>query len=145
MHVPYKGTAPAVTDVATGQIEMMFADFGVAQTHANAGRVRLLGITTPVRSPAAPQLPTIAEAGLPGYEVSPWFGLVGPAGVPRDIVMKLNAVVAAALKAPDVLQRLRTLGYEPLGGSPDQFASTIKADIAKYATIVRSAGIKTER
>jgi tripartite-type tricarboxylate transporter receptor subunit TctC len=144
VHVPYKGTAPALTDVITGQIEMMFADLGIAQQHAKAGRLRLLGISTPKRSRAAPQLPTIAEAGLPGYEVSPWFGLVGPAGTPRDVVVKVNAIVAAGLKSPDVLQRLNTLGYEPLGDTPEHFGGTIKSDIAKYAKIVHAAGIKIE-
>jgi tripartite-type tricarboxylate transporter receptor subunit TctC len=144
VHVPYKGTAPALTDVVTGQIEMMFADLGIAQQHASAGRLRLLGVSTPKRSRAVPQLPTIAEAGLPGYEVSPWFGLVGPAGIPRDIVTKVNAIVAAGLKSPDVLQRLNTLGYDPLGDTPEHFAGTIKSDIAKYAKIVQAAGIKIE-
>ena len=144
VHVPYKGTAPALTDVVTGQIEMMFADLGIARTHANAGRLRLLGVSTPRRSSAAPQLPTIAESGLPGYEVLPWFAIVGPVGLPRDVVVKLNGAVAAALKAPDVLQRLHTLGYEPLGGSPEQLAATIKADVPKYAGILKSAGIKIE-
>jgi tripartite-type tricarboxylate transporter receptor subunit TctC len=144
VHVPYKGTAPALTDVITGQIEIMFADLGIAQQHAKAGRLRLLGISTPKRSRAASQLPTIAEAGLPGYEVSPWFGLVGPAGTPRDVVVKVNAIVAAGLKSPDVLQRLNILGYEPLGDTPEHFAGTIKSDIAKYAKIVHAAGIKIE-
>lgn len=144
VHVPYKGTAPALTDVITGQIEMMFADLGIAQQHANAGRLRLLGVTTPQRSQAAPKLPTIAESGLPGYQMSTWFGLVGPAGMPRDVVTKLNGAVAAGLKSPDVLQRLNTLGYEPIGGSPDQFAATIRADIASYGKIIRAAGIKLE-
>jgi len=144
VHVPYKGTAPALTDVVTGQIEMMFADLGIAQTHARAGRLRLLGISTPKRSRAAPQLPTIAEAGLPGYDVSPWFGLVGPAGVPRDIVARVHGIVAAGLKSADVLQRMNTLGYDPVGDTPEHFAGTIKADIAKYAKIVQTAGIKIE-
>jgi len=142
--VPYKGTAPALTDVVTGQIEMMFADLGIAQTHASAGRLRLLGISTPKRSRAAPQLPTIAEAGLPGYDVSPWFGLVGPAGMPRDIVARVHGIVAAGLKSADVLQRMNTLGYDPVGDTPEHFAGTIKADIAKYAKIVQTAGIKIE-
>ena len=144
VHVPYKGTAPALTDVVTGQIEMMFADLGIAQTHASAGRLRLLGISTPKRSRAVPQLPTIAEAGLPGYEVSPWFGLVGPAGMPRDVVTRVNAVIAAGLKSPDLLQRLNTLGYDPLGDTPDHFTDTIKSDIAKYAKVIQAAGIKIE-
>lgn len=144
VHVPYKGTAPALTDVVAGQIEMMFADLAVAQTHAKAGKLRLLGVTTARRSAAAPQVPTIAESGLKGYEVSPWFGVVGPAGVPRDIVTRLNGIVAAALGSADVQQRLTALGYEPLPGTAEQFAATIKADIAKYAKIVQAAGIKAQ-
>jgi tripartite-type tricarboxylate transporter receptor subunit TctC len=144
VHVPYKGTAPALTDVVTGQIEIMFADLGIAQTHAAAGRLRLLGITTARRSPAAPQLPTIAEAGLAGYEVTPWFAIVGPAGVPREIVTKLNAAVAAALNSTEVQQRLQTLGYEPLGGSPEALAATIRSDIIRYAKVVKTAGIRPQ-
>lgn len=144
VHVPYKGTAPALTDVVTGQIEMMFADLGIAQNHANAGRLRLLGVSTTKRSPAAPSVPTIAEAGLPGYEVSPWFGIVGPAGMPREIVVKMNGAVGAALKSPEVLQRLHALGYEPLGGAPGELAATIRTDIAKYAKVIQSAGIKAQ-
>jgi len=144
VHVPYKGTAPALTDVVTGQIEVMFADLGIAQTHANAARLRLLGITTAKRSPAAPQLPTIAEAGSAGYEVNPWFAIVGPAGMPREIVTKLNGAVAAALNSAEIQQRLQTLGYEPLGGSPDVLAATIRTDIAKYAKVVKTANIKPQ-
>ena len=144
VHVPYKGTAPALSDVITGQIEMMFADLGIAQTHANSGRLRLLAVSTARRSPSAPQLPTVAESGLPGYEVNAWFALVGPAGIPRDVVAKLNSAVAAALKSPDVLQRFRTLGYDAIGGTPEDLAATIKADLAKYAKIIRAAGIKAE-
>jgi tripartite-type tricarboxylate transporter receptor subunit TctC len=144
VHVPYKGTAPALTDVMSGQIDMMLADLAVIQPHADAGKLRVIAVTGPRRSPAAPRVPTVAESGLPGYEISPWFGLVGPAGVPRDIVAKLNGAVAASLKAPDVMQRLNQLGYEPIGGSPEQFAATIKSDIAAYAKIVKTAGIKAE-
>jgi tripartite-type tricarboxylate transporter receptor subunit TctC len=144
VHVPYKGTAPALTDVVAGQIEMMFADLAIALTHARVGRLRLLGVSTGRRSPAAPDIPTIAESGLPGYEVTPWFGLVGPAGIPREIVVKLNAVLAAGLKAPDVLQRLGGLGYEPIGGTPEQLAEIIRSDTAKYAKVIRSAGIKLD-
>ena len=145
VHVPYKGTAPALTDVVTGQIEMMFADLGIAQVHAKAGRLRLLGVSTAKRSAAARELPTIAESGLPGYEVATWFGIVGPAGIPREIVARLNTVIVSALKSPDILQRLDALGYEPIGGSAEQFGVTIKADIAKYARIIQSAGIRAER
>jgi tripartite-type tricarboxylate transporter receptor subunit TctC len=145
VHVPYKGTAPALTDVVSGQIDMMFADLGIAQTHANAGRLRVLGVSTRKRSPNAPQIPTVAESGLPGYEVDAWFALVGPAGVPREIVGRMNAVVAAALRAPDVLQRFHALGYDPIGGTPDELGAAIRSDLAKYAKIIKSAGIKIEQ
>ena len=131
VHVPYKGTAPALSDVITGQIEMMFADLGIAQAHANSGRLRLLAVSTARRSPSAPQLPTVAESGLPGYEVNAWFALVGPAGIPRDVVVKLNSAVAAALKSPDVLQRFHALGYDAIGGTPEDLAAAIRADLAR--------------
>lgn len=144
VHVPYKGTAPALTDVVSGQIDLMLADLAVIQPHASTGRLRVIGVTGSKRSVAAKDVPTIAESGLPGYELSPWFGVVAPAGVPRDVVTKLNGVIGASLKSPDVVQRLSALGYEPLGGTAEQFAATIKSDIAKYAKIVKSAGIKAD-
>jgi len=144
VHVPYKGTAPALTDVVAGQIDMMFADLAIIQPHAVAGKLRVIAVTGVKRLAGAPDAPTIAESGLPGYDVSPWFGLVGPAGVPREIVARLNAIVAQGLKSPDVMQRLKALGYESIGGTPDQFAATIKSDIAKYGKVIRAAGIKAE-
>ncbi len=142
VHVPYKGTAPALTDVVSGQIDLMLADLAVIQPHASTGRLRVIGVTGSKRSGAAKDIPTIAESGLPGYELSPWFGVVAPAGVPKEIVSRLNAVIGDSLKSADMLQRLGVLGYEPLGGTPEQFAATIKTDIAKYAKIVKDAGIK---
>lgn len=142
VHVPYKGTLPALTDVISGQIDMMLADFALIKSHADSGRLRVLGVTGSKRSAAAPSVPTIAESGLPGYELSPWFGVVAPAGVPKDLVAKLNGVIGSSLKSQDVVQRLGALGYEPLGGTPEQFAATIKADIVKYAKIVKAAGIQ---
>jgi tripartite-type tricarboxylate transporter receptor subunit TctC len=144
VHVPYKGTAPALTDVVSGHIDMMLADLAVIKPHADNGRLRVLAVTGLKRSVAAPNVPTIAESGLPGYELSPWFGVVAPAGVPRDIVSRLNGAIGASLKAQDVVQRLASLGYEPLGGSAEQFAATIKADTAKFANIVKTAGIKAQ-
>ena len=143
VHVPYKGTAPALMDVVTGQIEIMFADLGLAQVHANSDRLRLLGVSTPKRSAAAPQVPTIGES-LPGYEVSPWFGLVGPAGLPKDVVAKLNQGIAAALQSQDVAQRLKTFAFDAIADSADHFGATIKSDIAKYSKIIKSAGIKVD-
>jgi len=144
VHVPYKGTAPALTDVVSGQIDLMLADLAVIKPHADTGRLRVIGVTGSKRSTAARDVPTIAESGLPGYELSPWFGVVAPAGVPKDVVTKLNATIGDSLKSADVLKRLGALGYEPLGGSAEQFAATIKTDIAKYAKIVKSAGIKAD-
>ncbi|MBX3661998.1 MAG: tripartite tricarboxylate transporter substrate binding protein [Burkholderiales bacterium] len=144
VHVPYKGTAPALTDVVSGHIDMMLADLAVIKPHADNGRLRVIGVTGLKRSVAAPAVPTLAESGLPGYELSPWFGVVAPAGVPRDIVSRLNGAIGASLKAQDVVQRLASLGYEPLGGTAEQFAATIKADTAKFANIVRTAGIKPQ-
>lgn len=144
VHVPYKGTAPALTDVVSGQIDMMFADLSLIQNLARAGKLRLIAVTSSKRSPAARDIPTVAESGLKGYEIEPWFGVVGPAGVPRDIVTRLNGVIASGLKSSDLVQRLDALGYEPIGGTPEQFAAAIKADIPKYARIVKMAGIKAE-
>jgi tripartite-type tricarboxylate transporter receptor subunit TctC len=142
-HVPYKGTAPALMDVVTGQIELMFADLGLAQVHAASGRLRLLGVSTIKRSAAAPQVPAIGES-LPGYEVAPWFGIVGPAGLPKDIVNRLNQTIAAALQSADATQRLKTFAFDAIADSPEHFAATIKSDIAKYSKIIKSAGIKVE-
>jgi tripartite-type tricarboxylate transporter receptor subunit TctC len=144
VHVPYKGTAPALTDVVTGQIELMFADLGLAQVHAASGRLRLLGVSTGKRSAAAPQVPTISES-LPGYEVAPWFGVVGPAGLPKDVVSKLNQALVAALQSPDAAQKLKTFAFDAIADTPEHFGATIKSDIAKYGRIIKSAGIRVER
>jgi tripartite-type tricarboxylate transporter receptor subunit TctC len=144
LHVPYKGTAPALTDVITGQIDMMLADLSLVRAHAVAGKMRMIGVTGSRRSKAAPEVPTISESGLKGYVLEPWFGVVAPAGVPKEIVGRLNGVLSAALKSRDVAQRLDALGYEPIGGTAEQFAATIRADIPKYAKIVKAAGIKAD-
>lgn len=144
VHVPYKGTAPALTDVVSGQIDLMFADLALIKPFAERGRLRAIGVTGLKRSVAMKELPTVAESGLPGYDIEPWFGVITTEGAPRAVVTRVNAAIAAALKSPDVLQRLAALGYEPLGGTPEQFAATIKSDISKYATVVKAAGIKAE-
>lgn len=141
VHVPYKGTAPALTEVVSGQVDMMLADLALIQRQAEAGKLRIIAVTGSKRVPAMPKVPTISESGLKDYVIEPWFGLVAPAGVPGDIVAKLNGAIVDSLKAPDVLQRLQALGYEPIGGSAHDFARTIKADIAKYAAVVKKAGI----
>ncbi|OGA47968.1 MAG: hypothetical protein A3F74_02640 [Betaproteobacteria bacterium RIFCSPLOWO2_12_FULL_62_58] len=142
VHIPYKGTAPALTEVVGGQVDMMFADLALIQPLAKAGKLRVIAVTGTRRAPVARDVPTISESGLRGYEIEPWFGVVAPAGVPRDIVSRLNAAIASGLKSSDVIQRLDALGYEPIGGTAEQFAATIKSDIAKYARIISQAGIK---
>jgi len=141
VHVPYKGTAPALTEVVGGQVDMMLADLSLVQRFAETGKLRMIAVTSARRSAAAPSVPTMSESGLKGYVIEPWFGVVGPAGIPRDIVEKLNAAIAGSLKAPDVMQRLNALGYEALPGTPEQFADTLKRDIQLYAGIVKRAGI----
>ncbi len=144
LHVSYKGTAPALSDVVSGQVDMMFADLSLIQGLAKGGRLRLIAVTGSKRLVSAPGIPTIAESGLAGYQIEPWFGVVGPAGVPAAIVSRLNGVIAAGLKSADVNQRLDALGYEAIGGTAEQFVATIKADIPRYAKIVKTAGIKAE-
>lgn len=144
LHVPYKGTAPALTDVVAGHVDMMLADLSLIRNHAKAGKLRMIGVTGARRSKAAPDVATFLESGVKGYVIEPWFGVVGPTGIPASIVARLNGVLDAALKSQDVLKRLDSLGYEPIGGSADQLAATIRADIPKYAKIVKAAGIKTD-
>jgi tripartite-type tricarboxylate transporter receptor subunit TctC len=144
VHVPYKGTAPAITDVIAGQIDMMLADHAAIAPHAKAGKLRMLAVAGSKRSSVEPSLPTIAESGVKGYAVDAWFGIVAPAGVPKDIVVKLNAATVSALKSTDVKQRFGELGYEPIGDTPEQFGATIKSDIEKYVRVIQKAGIKPE-
>jgi len=144
VHVPYKGTAPALTEVMAGQVDMMFADLALIVPFAKAGKLRAVAVTDSRRAKIAPDLPTIAESGLKGYEVSPWFGVVGPAGIPREVVTKLSSGIVAALKSPDVAARLDQLGYEPVGDGAEAFAATIRADMVKYAKVIKAAGIKAD-
>jgi tripartite-type tricarboxylate transporter receptor subunit TctC len=144
LHVPYKGTAPALADVIAGQIDMMLADLSLTLAHAHAGKLKVIAVTGARRAASARDVPTVAESGLPGYAVEPWFGVVGPAGMPREVVSRLNLAISAGLKSPDVVQRFDALGYEPIGGTPEQFAATIRSDIVLYARIVKAAGIKAD-
>lgn len=144
IHVPYKGTAPAVTDTMAGQIDMMIADYAALAPFEKIGKLRLLAVAGSRRAAIAPNLPTVAESGVKGYAVDAWFGIIAPAGVPKDTVAKLNAAIVSGLKAPEVKQRFGELGYEPIGDSPEQFASTIRADIEKFGRVIRAAGVKAD-
>ena len=143
-HVPYRGSQPALTDVVAGRIQMMMVDLAVAIPMIEAGKVRAYGVTSATRVKAVPDIPTIAEAGLPGYAASGWFSVVARAGTPRPIIDKLNAVLTAYLERPDVAQRLETLAINPLTSTPDELEKFIPAEIEKWARVVKDAGITPE-
>ena len=144
VHVPYKGTAPAVAAMVTGEIDLMVADLAAVVGHAKAGKLRILATAGSKRTKAAPELPTVAEAGLRGYAVDAWFGVVAPVKTPHDIVSKLSGGVIAAVKSADVRSRFEQLGYDPIGDTSAEFAQTIRNDIEKFARIIKAAGIKVE-
>jgi tripartite-type tricarboxylate transporter receptor subunit TctC len=142
--IPYKGGAPALTDLIGGHIPMTFNNIPESIAQIMAGTVRPLGLTTAVRSPALPDVPTIAEAGLPGFDTGVWWGVLGPAGLPRDITKKLAKDCADAVNTPAVKARLIALGATPVGSSPEQFAALIRADYEKWGPIIKAAGIRGE-
>jgi tripartite-type tricarboxylate transporter receptor subunit TctC len=144
VHVPYRGTAPAVTDMIAGQIDMMVADLSSVATHAQAGKLRMIAAAGSKRTRAAPTLPTVAEAGYPGYAVDAWFGLVTSAKAPPEVLDKLSASVMSVIKTPEVRNRLEQFGYDPIGNSAAEFAATLRADIEKFARVIKAAGIKAD-
>jgi tripartite-type tricarboxylate transporter receptor subunit TctC len=140
VHLPYKGVAPAVTDLLGGQIQMMISNMPPVLPHVKAGKLRALAVTGAERSSATPDLPTVAEAGLPGYESDLWWGVLAPAGTPRSIVSRLNAEIVKILQLKELKDRLSDMGATPVGNSPEEFAATIKADILKWAKVVKQSG-----
>jgi tripartite-type tricarboxylate transporter receptor subunit TctC len=142
--IPYKGGAPALTDLIGGHIPMTFNNIPESIAQIMAGTVRPLGVTTAVRSPVLPDVPTIAESGLPGFDTGVWWGLLGPGGLPRDIAAKLAKDCADAVAAPAVKARLIALGATPLGSSPAEFAALIRADYEKWGPVIKAAGIRGE-
>jgi tripartite-type tricarboxylate transporter receptor subunit TctC len=140
VHIPYKGGAPMLADLMGGQIQMSIETSGAAAPYVRSGKVRALAVSTAKRSPAFPDLPTIAEAGVKGYEVTTWYGLLAPAGTPPDIINKIHDQVVAALKTPEMKQRLDEIGAEPGGMSPAEFAAFIVSETAKWGKVVRDSG-----
>jgi tripartite-type tricarboxylate transporter receptor subunit TctC len=143
-HVPYRGSVPALTDVISGQIPMMMVDLAVAMGAIREGKVRAYGVTSANRIMAMPELPTIAEAGLPGYAATGWFSVVTAAGTPRPIIDKINGVLMPYLKRSDVQDKLNTLAVTPLTSTPDEFAKFLPGEITKWAKVVKDAGIEPQ-
>jgi len=144
VHVPYKGATPALVDLISGQVDLYFGGISAAMPHAKAGRLRALGVTGSKRSTELPEVPTIAEAGLPGYEIATWFGLVAPAGTPAPVVERLNETLKRIVGEPDTRAYLISQGVDPITSSPAEFAALIKSEIPKFARIVKAAGIEPE-
>lgn len=143
-HVPYKGGSPAMIDVISGQIQMLFSTILQSHTHIAAGRLRPLGVTTVKRSPALPQIPTLQEAGVKGYEVAGWYGVVAPANTPKAIIARLNREMVRALQSSDMSTKLAADGSEPVGSTPEQFGKHIQSEVAKWRNLVGKAGIRAD-
>lgn len=144
VHIPYKGSAGVLTDVMAGQIAVTIDNMPPYLPQVRAGKIRALAVSTGKRSSAMPDLPTIAEAGVAGYESGAWFGLLAPAGTPKAVVSKLSAETARILKLPDVSKRISELGAEPVGSTPEQFAELIKTEIAKWAKVIKDANVELQ-
>jgi tripartite-type tricarboxylate transporter receptor subunit TctC len=143
-HVPYKGSAPALTDLMGGQVQLMFDNLPSSLPFIKAGKLRALAVTSAARSTALPDLPTLQEAGVPGFEASSWFGVLAPAGTPREIVLRINGEVAKWLATPEARDKLASQGAIAAGGTPDDFVRHIAAETAKWAKVVKASGAKVD-
>jgi tripartite-type tricarboxylate transporter receptor subunit TctC len=141
VHVPYKGTGPAMVDLVSGRVQLVFSTMPPVLPHVKTGKLRALGVTTAKRAVAAPDVPTIAESGVKGFDVSNWQGVLAPAKTPAPIVRKLNQDILKALAQPGMTEALAKQGLEPAGGKPEAFAALIKSEIAKYTKVVKAAKI----
>ena len=142
IHVPYKGSGAALIDLLGGHVDLSFPTISAGLSQVKAGRLRALGITSAKRSPLLPELPTIAEAGVPGFEIVGWYGIVGSAGMPKDVVARLNSEIARLLKTPEVRERMLKEGAEPVGDSAEEFAAFLAADVRKWTKVIKAANIR---
>ena len=143
-HIPYKGSPPALSDVMGGQVSMTFDNITTAWTLAKGGKLRALAVTTAKRSPIAPDVPTLGESGLPGYEIGSWQGVFAPAGTPPDIVKRLNAEIVKIINLPDVQKKLLDLGAEPVANSSEEFTAFVKVEVVKWGEVVKKSGAKVD-
>jgi len=144
VHIPYKGNGPAYTDLMAGQVSLMFPNIATSLPYVRSGRMRALGVGSKTRSAIAPEIPTINESGLPGYEMSSWFGLLAPAGTPVAIVARLQQEIARIFKHPDVREKLLAQGVEPVGGTPQEFTAFLHNETTQWAKVIKSSGLKPE-
>jgi tripartite-type tricarboxylate transporter receptor subunit TctC len=144
VHVPFKGGGPGMIALMGGQVQLSFATIVAALPHVRSGKMRAIAVTTATRSPAAPDVPTIAESGLPGFDHGPWNGLLAPAKTPRAVIAKLNALAVRIVHSPEVKKVLNHEGAEPVGNTPEEFTAVLKSETAKWAKVVKAAGIKVE-
>ncbi len=144
VHVPYKGGAPQVTALVSGETQASLATVSTVLVHVQSGRLRALGVSSAKRTATMPDVPTIAEAGVPGYEMSPWIGVFVPTGTSKELIAKLNSEINRALKAPDVSNLLSSNALDALGGTPEEFDARIKADYEKYAKLIKLTGAKVD-
>jgi len=143
-HIPYKGTGPALIDAMAGQVHMLFGNVLSSMTHVKTGKLRALAVTTAQRSRVLPDLPTVSESGVPGYENSTWFGFLAPAGIPVAVLSKLNAELVKTSQSPDIVERLAPDGGEPVGSTPEQFGRHIVSEMTRWRKVVKDAGMKVE-
>jgi len=145
VHIPYKGTAPALTELVAGQVDLAFENMPALIPHIQAGRLRALAVTTTKRSAVMPELPTIAEAALPGYDASVWFGVFAPAGTPRPVIDRLHGEILKALQTQDLKSRMVAMGTDVSGMGPDDFSAYVRKEIPKWANLVKAAGVKVSQ
>ena len=143
-HIPYKGSGPAATDMLGGQVDLMFDSITSARPHIQSGKLRALAVTTARRSPALPDVPTVAEAGVPGYEVSPWFAVFARMGTPPEVIARLNKVLNDAMKQPETLRKLESVGAEPIGSTPQELATHLNRELERWGKLIQQRDIRAD-
>jgi tripartite-type tricarboxylate transporter receptor subunit TctC len=144
VHVPYKAAQQAIAEMIAGQVQLLFDNFGSIVPHVKGGRIRGLGVTSKKRSYVLPELPTLDEAGVPGYELTAWGGMIVPAGVPKARVARLNAEINKGLAAPSLKEKVALFGYEVAGGTPERFTEHVQQEAAKWAAVIKRSGVKVD-